>query len=29
MTIDLTLLIWSTGLFALYVGVQSILYRIQ
>jgi uncharacterized MAPEG superfamily protein len=29
MTIELTLLIWSTGLFALYVGVQSILYRLQ
>ena len=29
MTIELTLLVWSTGLFALYVGVQSILYRMQ
>jgi uncharacterized MAPEG superfamily protein len=29
MTIELTLLVWSTGLFALYVGVQSILYRLQ
>ena len=23
------LLVWSTGLFALYIGVQSILYRMQ
>jgi len=29
MSLDLTLLIWSTALFALYVGVQSILYRVQ
>ncbi len=29
MTIELTLLVWSTGLYALYVGVQSTLYRIQ
>lgn len=29
MTIELTLLVWSTGLFALYVGVQSVLYRMQ
>jgi uncharacterized MAPEG superfamily protein len=29
MSIELTLLIWSTTLFAGYVGVQSILYRIQ
>ena len=29
MTIELTLLIWSTGLYALYIGVQSTLYRIQ
>jgi len=29
MTIELTLLIWSTGLSALYIGVQSTLYRMQ
>jgi uncharacterized MAPEG superfamily protein len=29
MGIELTLLLWSTGLFAAYVGVQSILYRMQ
>jgi len=29
MTIELSLLIWSTGLYALYVGVQSTLYRMQ
>jgi uncharacterized MAPEG superfamily protein len=29
MTLDMTLLIWSTGLFALYVGVQALLYRAQ
>jgi uncharacterized MAPEG superfamily protein len=29
MSMELTLLIWSTGLFALYVGVQSVLYRMQ
>jgi uncharacterized MAPEG superfamily protein len=29
MSIELTLLIWSTTLFAGYVGVQSILYRVQ
>jgi len=29
MTIEVTLLIWSTGLYALYVGVQSTLYRMQ
>jgi uncharacterized MAPEG superfamily protein len=29
MTLDLTLLIWSTGLFGLYVGVQALLYRVQ
>lgn len=29
MPIELTLLVWSTALFALYVGVQSTLYRMQ
>jgi uncharacterized MAPEG superfamily protein len=29
MSLDLTLLIWSTGLFGLYVGVQALLYRAQ
>ena len=29
MTIEVTLLVWSTALFGLYVGTQSILYRIQ
>lgn len=29
MTIEVTLLIWSTGLYALYIGVQSTLYRMQ
>lgn len=29
MSIELTLLVWSTTLFAGYVGVQSILYRLQ
>lgn len=29
MTFDLAVLVWSTGLFALYVGTQSILYRMQ
>lgn len=29
MSIELTLLIWSTTLFAGYIGVQSILYRMQ
>lgn len=29
MTLDLTLLIWSTGLFGLYIGVQALLYRMQ
>lgn len=29
MSIELTLLVWSTTLFAGYVGVQSILYRMQ
>lgn len=29
MTTELTLLLWSTGLYALYVGVQSALYRRQ
>jgi uncharacterized MAPEG superfamily protein len=29
MTTELTLLLWSTGLYALYIGVQSTLYRIQ
>jgi len=29
MTIELSLLVWSTGLVALYVSVQSILYRMQ
>ena len=27
MSIELTLLIWSTSLFAAYIGVQSLLYR--
>ncbi len=29
MPIELTLLIWSTALFALYIGAQSTLYRLQ
>ena len=29
MPLELTLLIWSTTLFGLYVGVQSLLYRMQ
>lgn len=29
MTFDLAVLVWSTGLFALYVGVQSTLYRVE
>ncbi len=29
MTTELSLLIWSTGLYALYIGVQSTLYRMQ
>ncbi len=29
MSIELTLLIWSTTLFGLYVGAQSVLYRMQ
>jgi uncharacterized MAPEG superfamily protein len=29
MSVELTLLIWSTTLFAGYIGVQSILYRMQ
>ena len=29
MSIELTLLVWSTTLFAGYIGVQSILYRLQ
>lgn len=29
MSVELTLLIWSTTLFGLYVGVQGILYRVQ
>ena len=29
MTTELTLLLWSTGLYALYIGVQSTLYRMQ
>ncbi len=29
MSLDLWALIWSTGLFGLYVGVQAILYRLQ
>ena len=29
MTIELTMLIWSTALFGLYVGTQAILYRMQ
>jgi len=29
MTIELTMLIWSTTLFGFYVGTQAILYRIQ
>jgi len=29
MPIELTLLVWSTVVFALYVGVQSTLYRMQ
>ena len=29
MSIELTLLVWSATLFAGYVGVQSILYRLQ
>lgn len=29
MSIELTLLIWSTTLFAAYIGVQSTLYRMQ
>ena len=29
MTLELTLLVWSTALFGLYIGVQSTLYRMQ
>ena len=29
MTIELTMLIWSTTLFGFYVGTQAILYRMQ
>ena len=29
MTIEVTLLVWSTALFGLYVGTQAILYRMQ
>ena len=29
MTIELTMLLWSTTLFAGYIGVQSILYRLD
>ena len=29
MSVELTLLIWSTTLFAGYIGVQSLLYRLQ
>ena len=29
MSVELTLLVWSTTLFAGYIGVQSILYRLQ
>lgn len=29
MTFELTLLVWSTALFGLYVGVQATLYRMQ
>jgi uncharacterized MAPEG superfamily protein len=29
MSIELTLLVWSTGLFGLYVGAQATLYRMQ
>ena len=29
MSIELTLLVWSTGLFGLYVGAQAGLYRLQ
>lgn len=29
MSIELTLLVWSTAVFALYLGAQSTLYRIQ
>lgn len=29
MSIELTLLVWSTAVFGLYLGAQSILYRVQ
>lgn len=29
MSIELTLLVWSSALFALYLGAQSTLYRVQ
>ena len=29
MTLELRLLVWSTTLFGLYIGVQSVLYRMQ
>ncbi len=29
MTTDFLMLVWSTGLFGLYIGVQGILYRMQ